>query len=132
MKFRETLNKVMDKIKEDNPKANWGNLITGIGILVLIAFFSVWYFGKTSNNTGLNQIINSVKNGNIKTEVQGTTDTSQAIKVEVLSGEGLWQVAERVCGDGEKYNYMALANNLNLWSEIKSGQSLVVDCGPSN
>lgn len=132
MKLNETLNKIMNKIKEDNPKANWGNLLTGIGILVLIAFFSVWYFGKTSNNTGLNQIINSVKNGNTNTEVQGATDMSQAKKTEVLSGEGLWQVSERVCGDGEKYNYIALVNNLNLWSEVKAGQSLVVDCGPSN
>src|SRR3990167_4318676 len=132
MKFRETLNKVMDKIKEDNPKANWGNLLTGIGILVLIAFFSVWYFGKASNNTGLNKIINSVRDSTTNTQVKGAEGTSMKNKAEVLSGEGLWQVAERICGDGEKYNYLALANNLNLWSEVKAGQVLIVDCGPSN
>jgi len=132
VKLNETLNKIMEKIKEDNPKANWGNLLTGVGILVLIAFFSVWYFGKTSNDTGLNQIINSVKNGTPNAEVKGAKETPTMNKVEVLSGEGLWQVAERVCGDGEKYNYMSLANNLNLWSEVKAGQVLNVDCGPSN
>ena len=132
MKFNEILNNIMEKIKEDNPKANWGNLLTGIGILVLIAFFSVWYFGKASNNTGLNKIINSVRDSTTNTQVKGAEGTSMKNKAEVLSGEGLWQVAERICGDGEKYNYLALANNLNLWSEVKAGQVLIVDCSPSN
>ena len=44
--MKEKLDQIMDKIRENNPDANWANLLTGIGILVLIAVASIWYFGK--------------------------------------------------------------------------------------
>jgi hypothetical protein len=46
----------------------------------------------------------------------------------VQKGEGLWQVAQRVCGDGEKYNVLAAANGLNVWEGLAEGMTLKVVC----
>lgn len=46
----------------------------------------------------------------------------------VQKGEGLWHVAQRVCGDGEKYNVLASANGLNVWEELNEGMTLKVVC----
>jgi len=46
----------------------------------------------------------------------------------VQKGEGLWHVAQRVCGDGEKYNVLAVANGLNVWEELNEGMTLKVVC----
>ena len=46
----------------------------------------------------------------------------------VQKGEGLWHVAQRVCGDGEKYNVLAAANGLNVWEELNEGMTLKVVC----
>jgi len=37
-------------------------------------------------------------------------------------------VAQRVCGDGEKYNVLAAANGLNVWDELNEGMTLKVVC----
>lgn len=46
----------------------------------------------------------------------------------VQKGEGLWHVAKRVCGDGEKYNVLAAANGLSVWDELREGMTLKVVC----
>ncbi len=46
----------------------------------------------------------------------------------VQKGEGLWHVAQRVCGDGEKYNVLAAANGLNVWEDLNEGMTLKVVC----
>lgn len=46
----------------------------------------------------------------------------------VQKGEGLWHVAQRVCGDGEKYNILANANGFNVWEELSEGITLKVVC----
>ncbi len=46
----------------------------------------------------------------------------------VQKGEGLWHVAQRVCGDGEKYNVLAGANGLSVWEELNEGMTLKVVC----
>lgn len=46
----------------------------------------------------------------------------------VQKGEGLWHVAQRVCGDGEKYNVLAAANGLSVWEELNEGMTLKVVC----
>lgn len=46
----------------------------------------------------------------------------------VQKGEGLWHVAQRVCGDGEKYNILAAANGLSVWDELNEGMTLKVVC----
>lgn len=133
----------MDKIKKENPDATWGNLLSGLGILVLIAVFSLWYFSRgatptTSESTPIETVLDEngdeievevLENG----EVAGEAD--EVIEVEftgemttVQEGEGLYNVAERVCGDAEKYNVLADANGLNIWSHIPAGMELKVIC----
>jgi len=122
-RFRQGLNNFMASIRRDNPEANWGNLLTGVVILVLIAAFSIWYFGNTSEDRGglLNEIFNAQE-----TQTEETAGTPNIVTVQ--AGEGLWQVAERVCGDGEMYNLIAAENGLSVWSEISEGQELTVSC----
>ena len=119
--IKENLDNFMDEVKKDNPEANWGNLLTGIAILVLIAGFSIWYFGNPAEkrNALLSEILNSGEN------VELMDDRGM---VTVEAGEGLWHVAERVCGDGEAYNVLAEANGLTVWSYVDVGQELVAAC----
>jgi len=121
-RLRQALNNFMAAVRRENPEANWGNLLTGIVILVLIAAFSIWYFGNTSGNRGglLSDIFNN--------QGEQTEKTEKSSVVTVLAGEGLWQVAERVCGDGELYNRVAAENNLTVWSALSEGQELTVSC----
>ena len=46
----------------------------------------------------------------------------------VEEGEGLWHVAERVCGDPEVYNFVAEENGLSVWDWVAEGQELTVTC----
>lgn len=123
----------MDKMKKENPNANWSNLITGFVILVILAVFSVWYFGQNSNLTvpvtsgetvqkGIdekNAAVQEGENGIVQEGVQ---------EIITQQGEGLWQVAERVCGDPEKYNLLAEQNGLTIWSQVSEGTVLKVNC----
>lgn len=118
-RLKQSLNNFMAAVRKDNPNANWGNLLTGIAILVLIAGFSIWYFGNTGVEKG--GLLNEIFNG------QQTEETNNSM-VTVEAGEGLWQVALRVCGNGELYNRVAEENGLTIWSKLETGQKLTVTC----
>ncbi|MBT6401535.1 hypothetical protein HN803_01415 [candidate division WWE3 bacterium] len=124
--IKDGLNNFMDEVKKDNPEANWGNLLTGIAILVLIAGFSIWYFGNPTEDREnlLSEILNSGEN----VEEVMVEETMMEGMVAVEAGEGLWNVAERVCGNGEAYNVLAEANELTIWSPVTVGQELVIAC----
>lgn len=126
-------------LKEDNPNANWKNLVTGLVILLMAAVFSIWYFNNPSDqkrlidqlrrNPSLEVNEDFTTNGKNGNSILSSNNT-QPEYVTVEKGEGLWHVAKRVCGDGEAYNHLADANGLNLhWSRLAVGQRLVVDCG---
>jgi len=57
---------------------------------------------------------------------KGATSVGETTIVQ--KGEGLWHVAQRVCGDGEKYNILANANGLNVWEDLAEGMTLKVVC----
>lgn len=130
-------------IKQENPNANWKNLITGTSILVLVTVFSVWYFDTPAEEPDLFQQLR--RNPGLQVDEDFTTNgkgTDSILGVGSVIGddveeytivqksEGLWHVAKRVCGDGEKYKYLAEANNLNVrWAKLAVGQKLKIDCG---
>ena len=123
--IKSGLDNFMDEVKKDNPEANWGNLLTGIAILVLIAVFSIWYFGNSPEDreSVFSEILNTDENAQLLDESAMMKDM-----VVVEEGEGLWHVAERVCGDAEAYNVLAEANGLTIWSGVVPGQELAVVC----
>lgn len=150
--LKERLNKIMESIKKQNPNANWANLLTGVAVLVMVAVFSYAYFTRSK---GGNVVIDDSKlleevtkenktDGTTDNELDTTksSDTNAEIPAEagekgatlvgettvVQKGEGLWHVAQRVCGDGEKYNVLANANGLNVWEELNEGMTLKVVC----
>ena len=152
----EKLNKIMEKIKKQNPNANWVNLLTGAAVLVMVAVFSYTYFtrSKVNNAVDLDRSLEEVtketpaggpvKEGasEEKSPADQNADTMPNIPAEpgekgsevtgevavVQKGEGLWQVAQRVCGDGEKYNILANANGLSVWGALSEGMTLKVVC----
>jgi hypothetical protein len=126
-KFKLLLDKLMVEIKKQNPDATWTNLVTGVVILVLIALGSVWYFGNAeisnlNNSNGDEIAMDSEENSGESMEMESYETTT------VEAGEGLWKVAARVCGDGEKYNILATANGLTINSSVYVGQELMVVC----
>ena len=123
-KLKKILNDLMNKIKKENPNANWNNLLTGFAILAILAVFSVWYFGQNTTNIESDIKKESTETGNSQKDL--TLGDVQEVMVE--SNEGLWQVAERVCGDGEKYNMIAEQNGLTIWSTLSDGETLKVNC----
>ena len=134
--LKEKLNAVMAKIKKQNPNANWANLLTGVAVLVMVAVFSYAYFTKSK---GGNVIINDSKlveqvtkeqpaNTVDETTIPSETSIPAEETTVVQKGEGLWHVAQRVCGDGEKYNVLANANGLNVWEDLNEGMTLKVVC----
>lgn len=134
-KLTIVLNDFMNKMKRENPNANWSNLVTGFAILVILTIFSVWYFGQNTsglkNKTGIEeQQVSEQGDNNTPTEAGSTkTQLNPGFQeVTVQSSEGLWQVAERICGDGEKYNKIADQNDLTVWSTLSDGQTLKVNC----
>lgn len=134
--IKTMLDKIMIRIKKENPDATWSNLLTGLGILLLVAVFSISYFGRTPGDTtvlGDSEEATSSLTEDSKVEDLGifTTDLNKKTVI-VEKGEGLWHVAKRACGNGELYNYLAKANGLNIWSSVYVGQELVLDCGPIN
>ena len=131
--LKERLNGLMESLRESNPNANWKNLSTGVLILVLVAVFSVWYFGQSGK--GQNGVDKTLENiGDVVKGVTGDKANEEAVAAQpvkeaaVEEGEGLWHVAQRVCGDGEAYSALASANGLTVWSEVYAGQKLVVAC----
>jgi len=134
--LKEKLNAVMAKIKKQNHNANWANLLTGVAVLVMVAVFSYAYFTKSK---GGNVIINDSKlveqvtkeqpaNTVDETTIPSETSIPAEETTVVQKGEGLWHVAQRVCGDGEKYNVLANANGLNVWEDLNEGMTLKVVC----
>lgn len=132
------------QVKKDIPNAEWRHLVTGVVIFALVVVFSVSYFSKGNTPIDLSDLTDSeIMIENEATEVtageesmvdETTTDTTMA-KVEagegetvVQKGEGLWHVAKRVCGAGEKYNKLAEANGMTIYSEVAEGQVLKVVC----
>jgi hypothetical protein len=124
-KIKKGLSEFMNEVKKDNPDANWGNLLTGVAILVLIAAFSIWYFGKPAGDRGslLSEILNTGDRGEVIDE--GIMDENVAV---VQEGEGIWHVTGRICGDPELYNHVAEENGLTIWSWVIPGQELTVTC----
>lgn len=112
----------LGEAKRENPNASWGNLLTGIIMLVLIAVLSVWYFGSNTNleENILSEIFNVGEEEVVLIQNEGV--------VLAQEGEGLWHVAQRVCGDPELYNVIAEDNGLSIWSNLVLGQELVVSC----
>ena len=134
LKIQEKVLQFIADVKKQNPDANWANLFTGIGILVMLAVFSIWYFSN-SNTINLEQLDqkNIEQKDNNKTLDGETPKTSGENKAKenettVNAGEGLWQVAERVCDDGERYVALARGNGLTEWSELYTGQVLKIVC----
>lgn len=143
--LKERLNKIMGSIKKQNPKANWANLLTGVAVLVMVAVFSYAYFTKSKGgNTVIDDsnLLEQVTKEQPANTVDTTTPSETGVPAEtgekgatpvgdttvVQKGEGLWHVAQRVCGDGEKYNVLANANGLNVWEDLNEGMTLKVVC----
>lgn len=149
----DKLKKFMEKIKKQNPDANWANLLTGVAVLVMVAVFSYAYFTKSKVNNvsvDLTKTLEEVEKEGTANKDGDKEDTSadvvddtmpdipadagekgsseQTETAVVQKGEGLWQVAQRVCGDGEKYNILANANGLNVWEGLAEGMTLKVVC----
>jgi hypothetical protein len=136
--IKDRMNKVMEIIRKQNPNANWANLLTGVAVLAMVTVFSYAYFTRSK---GENVVIDDSKlvkeiTGENKTEVatdaapDNSAETSAPVgeTTIVQKGEGLWHVAQRVCGDGEKYNVLANANGLNVWEDLAEGMTLKVVC----
>jgi hypothetical protein len=151
--LQQRLNKLMDRIKKQNPNANWANLLTGVAVLIMVTVFSYAYFTKSK---GGNLVIDDSKlleqvskeqpantvDETVGSETDTTTPSETVVQVEpgekgatpggettvVQKGEGLWHVAQRVCGDGEKYNVLANANGLSVWEDLNEGMALKVVC----
>lgn len=135
--LKEKLNMIMEKIKKQNPNANWANLLTGVAVLVMVAVFSYAYFTKSKGGNVViddSKLVEQVTKEQPANTVDTTTPTpfETAVPAEettvVQKGEGLWHVAQRVCGDGEKYNVLANANGLNVWEDLNEGMTLKVVC----
>ena len=140
----EKLNAFMVKLRKQNPNANWANLLTGVAVLVMVAVFSYAYFTRAhATNTVTNQAGSSeevttpqqpetnepaVTDQGSSSQEQPVPATPEAGTTVVQHGEGLWQVAQRVCGDGEKYNVLANANGLSVWDGLNEGMTLKVVC----
>lgn len=140
------LTKLMQNMKTQNPKANWSNLLTGLGVLVMVALFSYAYFNRAGNknlndidiqaDSKLQELLEKAKLTDEPTSDEQTTDeaisTPSSENAEgttvVARGEGLWNVAQRVCGDAEKYNVLANANGLNIWEDLNEGMTLKIVC----
>lgn len=136
--IQNKINELVTLLKRENPNASIKNLVTGIVILVLVAVFSVWYFNSTpSDKSFINElrrgtppqlpdlVEESAEEVSARESIFGTSDY-----VTVEKGEGLWHVAKRACGDGEKYRFLAKANNLNIHrAKLAVGQQLILDCG---
>ena len=156
------MNDFMEKLRKDNPSANWANLTTGVAVLVLVAVFSYAYFSKPQPKdinvtTPKDNVISTITPAEVKNEdskdvtSESTPVLDDSAKQEavitpeagekgsekqmvssdttvVAKGEGLWDVAKRVCGDAEKYNLLADANGLSIWSGLSEGMTLKVKC----
>ena len=46
----------------------------------------------------------------------------------VMEGDTLFTIAERECGDGNKFTEIAAANNISDPNFIKPGQELTISC----
>ena len=122
LRMRNIINDKFDVIRGRNPNATVGNLAAGTLILVLLAIFSVWYFGDRGGPEGLQNLLN-----------RESEEMEQVLEMEentvvVEQGEGLWQLTERVCGDGELYNHVAEENGMSIWTQLEVGQELIVSC----
>lgn len=121
-------------MQKKNTGTNGASLFTGIALLIMVAAFSYEYFSKGRVGNTVKLPSSEVLAGNTST-LQETSDTIENSTPSVLpetttveKGEGLWQVAQRICGDGEKYNLIAQANNLNVWEGLIEGMTLKVVC----
>lgn len=102
-----------DVIRRRKPNEVAIGMLVGILIIVALAVFSVY-----SGNT------------NFQSDLQTPEDLSitEPNTVTVERGEGLWQIAQRVCGDGHFYDQVAKENGLAINSSLETGQVLKVTC----
>ncbi len=150
MSLKNKLTTLMNKLEKENPNANWKNLVTGVLLLLTVLAFSTWYFTNNTstieNDTSLSSLSEYLEQDQQNEDVQEeqdvsispedsenegtTTEVTNYTEDVVQPGEGLWHFAKRVCGDGEKYNYIADENNLNVHTaKLAPGQKLKVNCG---
>lgn len=126
--IQKKLNEFMRNLQAQNPNANWKNLVTGVVILVLVSMFSIWYFDNPANVDLDLQEGNTSKNEDVSNE-SSMQEGLLENQTTVQAGEGLWQVAERVCNDGEAYIHIASENGLSVWDPVFEGQVLYINCG---
>jgi hypothetical protein len=125
--LKEKANELMVKLKENNKDANWKNLVTGVVVLIVVLVFSIIYFSDSRlAGRGNDSILNFGSE-----EVSGISDSeNESFRTAIVQpGEGMWHVAVRMCGDGEKYIYIAEANQLGINSAVEKGQELIINCG---
>ena len=130
--FKNLLTVLMTDLKKQNEYSTWKNLTLGLSVVVLVVFLSISYFNRISRSLEItplsDQDTNLVKEMPKKDTKPNTQEVKQDNKVVVQEGEGLWHVAQRVCGNGEAYSALAEANNLTIDSEVFVGQELVLQC----
>ncbi len=128
--------KLLEELKVENPAASWKHLTTGFVVVLVVVFLSIAYFNRLTA-TGVVEPLGEVNFGNtpktepVPPEIKDKKEQLQEAKeefVEVKDGEGLWHVAQRVCGSGEDYSTLAEANGLTIYSEVVVGQKLLKKC----
>lgn len=126
------LDSAMGELKEQNPMSSWKNLFLGVSVVMLVILSSLVYFNKLAANAIVEdktkEIEISKPSTTLKPKNEKTLTKKDDVYTNVLEGEGLWNVAERVCKDGEKYVILAQANGLYPESEVVLGQKLLVKC----
>ena len=127
----------MSELQDQNSIASWKNFLVGFCVVMFVVFASLAYF----NNLTANALKPSPSAKDVKTtkekispNVKGSTSQKnsqlqdKAVYTTVLEGEGLWNVAERVCKNGEKFVKLAEANKLGIDASVETGQRLLIKC----
>lgn len=126
------LSNIMNELKSQNPMATWKNVFLGFAVVMLVVVSSLIYFNKLASNTVATDATKQIEVE--KPQIPENTPLNvekEEVEEEfttVLEGEGLWNVAERVCKDGEKYVVLAQANGLDSEAAVTPGQKLLVKC----
>lgn len=125
------LTKVMNELKSQNPMATWKNVFLGFAVVMIVVVSSLIYFNKLASNALTTDTTKQIEVE--KPQIPDNTPLNVKKEVEkefttVQEGEGLWNVAERVCQDGEKYVVLAQANGLDSEAAVTPGQKLLVKC----
>lgn len=140
---KEKLSLTMTELQEQNPMASWKNLFLGLGVVLIVVVSSLLYFNRLAANAIVSDAVTkttpvqpayiekrttSQTKGTKATQNKANTAVNKQEFTTVQEGEGLWNVAERVCKDGEKYVILAQANDLVVDEAVNTGQKLLVKC----